>query len=86
MKEPISFVLPKDKSFGIRNDFIELKDREEKLKERLYSWDIRTLFEQKEEKDDCKPKRTSNFWNNNYIEYESDGNKNRNLSLDDLSQ
>ena len=24
----------------------------------------------------------SNFWNNNYIKYESNGNKNRNLSLD----
>ena len=22
-----------------------------------------------------------NFWNNNYIEYESDGNKNKNLSI-----
>ena len=41
------------------------------------------LFEQQEEKDYCKPKRVSNFWNNNYIEYESDGDKNRNLSLDE---
>ena len=24
----------------------------------------------------------SNFWNNNYIEYGSNGDKNRNLSLD----
>ena len=40
------------------------------------------LFEQQEEKDYCKPKRVSNFWNN-YIEYESDGDKNRNLSLDE---
>ena len=29
--------------------------------------DIRTLFEQKGEY--YKPKRVSNFWNNNYIEY-----------------
>ena len=28
------------------------------------------------------PKRVSNFWNNNYIEYEINGDKNRNLSLD----
>ena len=28
-----------------------------------------------------KPKRVSNFWNNNYIEYESNCDKNRNLSL-----
>ena len=28
------------------------------------------------------PKRVSNFWNNNYIEYEINGDRNRNLSLD----
>ena len=28
-----------------------------------------------------KPKTVNNFWNNNYIEYESNGDKNRNLSL-----
>ena len=43
--------------------------------------DIRTLFEQ-EEKVYYKPKRVSNLWNNNYIEYESNDDKNRNLSLD----
>ena len=49
------------------------------LKDRIIR-DIRTLFERQEE--DCyKPKRISNFWNNNYIEYESDGHKNKNLSL-----
>ena len=45
--------------------------------------DIKTLFEQKEEKDYYQPKRVSNFWNNNYIEYESNGDKNGNLSLDE---
>ena len=43
--------------------------------------DIRTLFEQEE--DYYKPKRVNSFWNNNYIEYESNGDKNRNLSLDE---
>ena len=33
-----------------------------------------TLFEQEE---DYEPKRVSNFWNNIYIEYESNGDKNR---------
>ena len=44
--------------------------------------DIRTLFEQQEEKDYHKPKKVSNFLNNNYIEYESNGDKNRNFLLD----
>ena len=44
--------------------------------------DIVTLFEQEEE-DYYKPKIVSNFYNNNYIEYESNGERNRNLSLDE---
>ena len=39
-----------------------------------------TLFEWEE--DYYKPKRVSSFWNNNYIEHESNGDKNSNLSLD----
>ena len=42
---------------------------------------IRTLFEQQEDHD--KPKIVSNFYNNIYIEYESNGDINRNLSLDE---
>ena len=30
-----------------------------------------------------EPKRVNDFWNNNYIEYESNGDKNKNLSLDE---
>ena len=30
-----------------------------------------------------KPKTVSNLWSNNYIEYESNGDKNRILSLDE---
>ena len=44
--------------------------------------DIKTLFEQQQQ-DYYKPKRVSNFWKNNYIEYKSNGDKNRNLSLDE---
>ena len=50
------------------------------IKDRIIG-DIRTLFAQEEE-DSYNPKRVSNFWNDNYIEYESNGDKNRNLSLD----
>ena len=41
----------------------------DKLKDKIIR-DIRTLFEQEEE-DYYKTKRVSNFWNNNYTEYES---------------
>ena len=39
--------------------------------------DIRTIFEQ--EDDYYEPVKVGNFWNNNYVEYESNGNKNKNL-------
>ena len=42
--------------------------------------DNQTLFEQE---DYSKPKRVSNLWNNNHIEYKSNGDKNTNLSLDE---
>ena len=39
---------------------------------------IRTLFEQEEDEDYCRPKRVSKFWDNSCIEYKSNGDKNRN--------
>ena len=35
------------------------------------------------EEEHYKPKRVGNFWNNNYIEYESNGDRNKNLSLEE---
>ena len=46
------------------------------------SRDTRTLFEQAG-KDYYEPKRISNFWNYNNIEYESNSDKNRDLSFDE---
>ena len=45
---------------------------------------IRKLFQQQQEEHYYKPERVSNFWNNNYIEFESNGDRNRNVSLDEL--
>ena len=53
--------------------YINKKHNERIVKDRIIR-DIRTLFEQEE---DYEPKRVSNFWNNIYIEYESNGDKNR---------
>ena len=40
---------------------------------------ITSLF--KQEDDYYKPTRVGNFWNNNYIQYESGGDRNKNLSV-----
>ena len=59
---------------------IEKKKQNERIiKDRIIR-DIRTLFEQQEE-DYYEPKRVSNFWNNNYIESESNGDKKETYQL-----
>ena len=46
--------------------------------------DIKILFEYEEKEENfCKPVRLSNFWSNNYIEYKSNGDRNRTLSLEE---
>ena len=57
------------------------KQNEKTIKQKIIR-DIRTLFKQEEEENYYKSKRLNNFWNNIYIEYESNGDKTRNLSLD----
>ena len=37
----------------------------------------------KKEKNCYKPVRVNNFWSNNYIEYKSNSNKNRILSVEE---
>ena len=44
--------------------------------------DTKTPFVQEKE-DYYKPKRVNNFWNNNHIEQENNGDENRVLSLDE---
>ena len=65
---------------NIRNLF-RLKKEIMAIKGRIIK-DIRNLFEQ--EKVGCyKPVRDGNFWSNNYIEYESDGDENKALSTEE---
>ena len=45
--------------------------------------DIRIVFQQEKEEGYYEPKTVSNVWNNNYIKYQSNGDKSRNLSIDE---
>ena len=60
----------------VRNLF-RLKKENEAIKDRIIR-DIRNLFEHEEE-DYYKPVRAGNFWSNNYIQYESNGDRNKPL-------
>ena len=46
--------------------------------------DIKNLFEHEEEVENYyKPVRVSNLWSNNYIEYESKGDRNKTLPVEE---
>ena len=45
--------------------------------------DIKNLFEHEEEESYYKPVRVNTFWCNNYIEHESNGDRNNTLSVEE---
>ena len=81
-KKPRKFKIQKqfeDNTFKNTRNVFNLKKGNKVIKYRIVR-DINTLFEQQEE-DFYKPVRVVTFWNNNYIEYESSGDRNKNLSV-----
>ena len=91
MKKKPKIIRGKSKD-KINRDIWTLFDREEEKEERKKKHDetiikartigdIRILFEQEE--DDHEPRGVSSFWNDTYTEYESNGDKYRNLSHDE---
>ena len=58
-------------------NLFRLKKENESIKDR----DIRNLFEY-EEKDHYRPLILYNFWRNNYIEYESNSDRNKTLTVE----
>ena len=75
IKKEIGDTIIKD----IRN-FFRLKKENEAIKD-IVIQNIRNLFEHEEEY--YKPARVGNFWSNNYIEYESHGDRNKILSIEE---
>ena len=66
-------------------DIRNLFTREEEtkvIKDRILT-DIKNLFEHEEEENYYKPIRVNKFWSNNYIQYESNGGRNKVLSVEE---
>ena len=60
--------------FGLKKEVKEIKD--------IILRNIKNLFEyEKEEENYYKPVRVNNFWTNNYIEYKSNSDRNKTLSV-----
>ena len=65
----------------IRN-FFRLEKETKSIKDRILR-NIKNIFELEEEKTYYKPVRVSNFWSNNYIWYENNGDRNKTLSVEE---
>ena len=65
----------------IRNLF-RLEKETKTIKDRILR-DIKSLFDHEEEENYCKPVRVSNFLSSNCIEYGSNGDRNKSLSLEE---
>ena len=77
VKKELNYSAIKD----IRNIF-RLEKETKPIKDRMLR-DVKNLFEhEKEEKNYYKPVRVNNFWSNNCIEYESNDDRNKALSVD----
>ena len=79
------FGLKKTKSHcikEIRNLFRQEKETKA-IKDRILRA-IKILFDYEEKEENfCKPVRLSNFWSNNYIEYKSNGDRNKALLFEE---
>ena len=65
---------------NIRNLF-RLKKETEAIKDRILTY-TKNLFEHTEvEENYYKPVKSSNVWSNNYIEYKSNGDRNKTISV-----
>ena len=62
-------------------DLLRIEKGTKAIKERIL-WDVKTPFEHEEE-NYYKPVRVNHFWRNNYIEYESNGERNKTLTVEE---
>ena len=58
-------------------------EKENKAIKDIILRDIRNLFENDEEENYYKPVRVSNFWSNNYIEFETNNDRHRTPSVEE---
>ena len=78
------FRLRKELNYTAIKDITNLSKLEEEtkaIKDRILT-DIKNLFEHEEDENYYKPARVSNFWSNNYLEYGSNSDRSKTLSVE----
>ena len=84
----ILFRLKKEQNYTAVKDIINLFRQEEKtkvIKNRILR-DAKNLSKNEKDENYYKPVRVNNLWSNNYIEYESNGNKIKRYKLKNLNK
>ena len=71
----------KDMILRHTRNYFRLEKEYKTIKKIQYLRDFRNIFEDEEEENYYKPVRISSFWSNNYIEYESNDDRNKTLSI-----
>ena len=80
------FRLKKELNYTAIRDIINqltLEKETKAIKDRILRG-IKNRFEHKEEENSHKPVRVSNFWSNNYTEYESNSDRSKPLSTEEF--
>ena len=77
------FRLKKEQNYTAIKDIRIFLDKKKKLKQLKTLRDTKNLFEYEKEENYYKLVRVNNFWSSSYIEYESNGDKNKTLSVDE---
>ena len=66
----------------IWNLFRQVRKTKKKIKDRILR-EIKNLFKHEEQEENYyEPVRVNNFWSKNYIEYESNSDRNKTLAVD----
>ena len=77
------FRLKKELNYNQRyKKFFQTRKTTKAIKDRILI-DIKNLLKDEGEENYYKPARVSKFWSNNYIEYESNGDRNKRLSVEE---
>ena len=67
----------------LKAEYLETNKKGNKVIKDIILREIRNSFENEEEENYYKPVRVSNFWSNNYNEYESNSDRNKSLSVEE---
>ena len=77
-----SFSLEEEKITKNIKNLSRLEKANKSIKYRIFT-DIKNFFEHEEDENYYKPIRVDNFWSNDHVKYQSNGDRNKTLSVEE---